>query len=496
MNKAKPDFNELFALCGKVRDNELTTTDYARLESLLLGDSNALQFYQRFMKVCSGLEQICDTATSAGDLETTIDEATKESTTRLLSTTDSVAISEYPVVRLASQADSDGSRTRVRFSAIAVVASALLAVGAWMSWRATPVDPVSLVAVVGEVQTVWGNGFTMPASQRLANGRYVLQSGATQLRFDNGVELLVQAPSMFSLDSPMQATLETGSLTLYVPESGKGFRVDTPQAMVVDRGTRIGIMTEDERGLEVHVFEGRAEAMVKDSLVRETLTAGQAATIVREESSPPTVKRIPAKESYFANSLDDLDDLPMVQGDIDLLVSPPRSVRRVASELVDAGRASLFVEVQGVTLESELRVTCTQPGRCAELEAFNDHLPAGTRIDGFLVHLAVPRKMRTGDQHLTADGTIVFPRAVLAVVTHEPGKMDSDLRSAYTDYPADRRTGLEDAIDGNSEFADRIILSEDRRTLTFHLDVHGRLAATQEDFVDQFRVLLQSETAP
>jgi hypothetical protein len=113
-------------------------------------------------------------------------------------------------------------------------------------------------------------------------------------------------------------------------------------------------------------------------------------------------------------------------------------------------------------------------------------------VDVYMVHLTVPRKLRRTDRHLVASGSIRFAQPVVGVLVHEPGKFGRQFGNPSTDYPTDKLTGLENDIDGNSQLGDRVTLSDDRLTLNFHLNVHGREAATQEDFIDQFRIFVQS----
>ncbi len=61
-----------------------------------------------------------------------------------------------------------------------------------------------------------------------------------------------------------------------------------------------------------------------------------------------------------------------------------------------------------------------------------------------------------------------------------------------TDYPRDVDVGLDDSIQGQSDWGDWVLLSDDRRTLRFRLRVHGRKAAKQTDFLDQFRILVEA----
>jgi hypothetical protein len=466
------DVNELIELCGKVRDGIVHPQEVLRLEQRLLGESESLRFYRRFMSVCSGLEQIAQTETA-------------ESFSRIPS---------WPIAIPTKVETGTIRRPAISIyltaSAIAV-AAALLVIVSWMSLNGGNSSENQLAATIQEHGAVW-NVDGAPTGSKFQVGKYVLKSGASKLQFANQAELLIQAPTVFSIDSPTQATLHSGCLTLVVPPSAKGFRVETPFGSVIDRGTRIGVLSNENDGMEVHVFEGKAQLLPARTSQAETLSAGEAASVLQKDGteSSLTITRSVANQSYFAESIEKLSLLPNVSGDINLLVAPPRSVRRIQSELVDKGRASLFLERSGLRLTSDLAVSDASQSHSVLDQ--KQVLAKNTQVDVYMVHLTVPRNQRRSDRRLVVEGVIRFAQPVLGVLVNEPGKFGHLLGNPTTDYPGDKLTGLENDVDGNVQLGDRVTLSEDRRTLTLHLEVHGREAAKQEDFIDQLRIFIQS----
>ncbi|TWU03348.1 FecR domain-containing protein [Neorhodopirellula pilleata] len=496
---------ELFVLFGKVRDETISADELAELEAKLLSDSAALKAYRRFMTLCSGLEQVARMEIDAAT-DSTLDSPDDGDDTSRFNWADDwipseidnqflVAQQARELVTTVERSDRNQdpiARERIQPYKIIVAATSIAALLLFaLASFYRPGNEEVLASIVEVHQAVWEDKQSFDDDDAMVAGSYSLVSGAVRLRYENKAELLVQAPSVFALDNAMQATLLAGSLSLYVPPTATGFRVTTPQATVVDRGTRIGIFVSEERGMEVHVFEGKAQTILKGTSKKQMLDAGEAVMVARAGNE---WKRMRATRRHFAKSITELNDMPRVAGDIELRVSPPRSVRRIDSELVDVGRAVVFAEQDSIELIEPLPVTFAEPGKPTTLESNEDELPTGVRVNTFFVHLAVPKAVRRTDQSVIAAGTLKFKRPIQAIVSAEPGKMPDAFRCPETVYPGDKRTGLEDTIEHQPDFADMLTISEDRMTLTFRLHVHGREAAEQEDFIDQFRILVESAT--
>lgn len=517
--------DELLVLCGKVRDQDITPEEFARLESLLVASYDALLFYQQFMSVTSGLEQF--SRLDAGDsmegmsvencldVDTSFDWADDSGSgddavaapleTRTGQTYDrSVGIepfavegpSELDVLKRLERSALARKRGRGRSLAMAAACSglvlvllALIPIGIrQINDVADGPDTSAPTTLTDVLQAEWSGEIVPEVGSELA-GRYSLISGAARIRYGTHAELLVQAPATFSVTQVNHVELVSGSVNAWIPPSAKGFRVDTPYGSVVDHGTRIGVVVDESAGLELHVFEGSAELIAGKADTGRLLHASEAGAVSAKGVGPV---RIDVEPAYFARSLETLAFLPRVSGDVELRVSPPRSVRTLDSDLVDLGRAAIFAEQRGTTLTNNIHVTIDAAGTPTSLESHDVRIPAGTRLDSFLVHYAVPREARRTDRVLVARGSLTFARPIIGVRTHLPGYLSKTLGHPATEYPFGVAIGLEDPTDDDSDTGDWIRLSEDRHTLEFRLRIHGREASSQEDFLDQFRILVEA----
>ena len=111
-----------------------------------------------------------------------------------------------------------------------------------------------VVAELGNsVHAKWAQ---MPDSNDLRPGTLELREGVAEITFQQGTRVLIQAPCEFDLLSTNRMKLMGGSVTAFVPEQARGFRVITPQSEIVDFGTEFGVAVASSTAYEVHVFKG------------------------------------------------------------------------------------------------------------------------------------------------------------------------------------------------------------------------------------------------
>ncbi len=123
-----------------------------------------------------------------------------------------------------------------------------------------PQEPAFVATVRASTQPLWLNdGKALSEGDRVPAEALALKAGQAELVFDSGVRLVLEGPANLRLDSSNAAFLTSGRLVAHVPESGWGFRVDTPTSRLVDRGTDFGVIAEDSGATEVHVFRGQVD---------------------------------------------------------------------------------------------------------------------------------------------------------------------------------------------------------------------------------------------
>ena len=130
----------------------------------------------------------------------------------------------------------------------------------WQAFRSSP-RTGGLVAEIADARgVVWADGCTaLKDGHAVATGRLAMKSGTLTLRFRSGPTLTTSGDASMQIDSDMHVRLDSGQATAYVPQWAKGFTIETPDAKVVDLGTRFGVVAGIQNRTDVVVFEGKVD---------------------------------------------------------------------------------------------------------------------------------------------------------------------------------------------------------------------------------------------
>ncbi|QDT07083.1 FecR protein [Rubripirellula lacrimiformis] len=156
---------------------------------------------------------------------------------------------------------------------LALVASLLIAVIGFASWRSSPPEVATVVSEPTDAShQIRDVRFTSlahakffgellpPVDSALAPRRdYVLMSGLVELSFPAGASAIVEGPAVFRVLSEDSLALDVGSCSVHAPDGAEGFHVVTPVTRVVDRGTRFNVSVAETSETEVQVIEGAAD---------------------------------------------------------------------------------------------------------------------------------------------------------------------------------------------------------------------------------------------
>ena len=144
-----------------------------------------------------------------------------------------------------------------------------------------PNEAQTFALIKDSFSATWeGGDLSTAAGSRLGDGTLRLAEGLATLKFDSGAEVTLEAPVSIRLIDSMKCELTNGTAVTYVPDSALGFRVITPEADVVDFGTRFSVTVFEESG-ETHtrVMEGMVKVEYRQSDQIIELVAGQHHTI-------------------------------------------------------------------------------------------------------------------------------------------------------------------------------------------------------------------------
>lgn len=158
--------------------------------------------------------------------------------------------------------------------------AALLTVGffLWSQHHSEPSPPGSGAKFTSLAQASFFGELTPSiASSPELNRDYSLVSGSIELSFPAGATAIVDAPAVFRVVSDDRLALDVGQCSVHAPPGAEGFRVDTPNSRVIDRGTRFLVNVSEANETEVQVVEGAADIFPEgESSEKVHLTYGSA----------------------------------------------------------------------------------------------------------------------------------------------------------------------------------------------------------------------------
>jgi hypothetical protein len=254
---------------------------------------------------------------------------------------------------------------------------------------------------------------------------------------------MVQGPAAMELVSTGLLRLALGQVSAKVPAVASGFTIDTRTARVIDRGTEFGVVVPSSDVTCVEVFRGLVDvqSVAKTGDTRSAqlmrLTAGDSAQFpgdgpdrtgaLGEDARPIWLRKMVMHEGitkFFGNA--------------DLVLRSPAPASVEDGQLASEEEGSVFLERRGVALPVDVQGGLCHRWQDGPTDYESVTVPAGTRVDSYLVHYEPLRadlhrkKFRAG---------LGFDWPVLAVLStaKQLQQTDAVLGSPTTRYPATRQ---------------------------------------------------------
>jgi hypothetical protein len=195
-----------------------------------------------------------------------------------------------------------GWRARWRWAA-----AAMLALGAAAWWTIRQDAPEAYIVRMESV--TWDASRGSPkVGDKLESRRLQLESGLVELKFDRGATVIVEGPADFEVLGAQHAYLHRGRAVTRLVKGTKGFILDSPRGRLVDQGTEFGVSVGSSGDTEVHVLEGKVEAVP---------THQQAVQLSVNQAARLTPQHV---EQFAADAVGFITDLPPTStGTLDFL---------------------------------------------------------------------------------------------------------------------------------------------------------------------------------
>ena len=247
--------DELLQLTLTYQRGEASEEETARLERLLSDNPGAIQAYLRIVD---------DTLTLREAAEA---DASQQSRPKLI---DTAALSEARSARIRpwSVMYRLGAHHSRSLAGLAAACLIIAAVGSgWLWWSGGSRAAVSPDGASGRARVVniskvhWSDGAKQYDEWSFVSpGDWLtFDAGVVDLFMSNGVELLVEGPADVQFVSTRKVLARRGKLAARVGPGASGFRIETPHAHVIDRGTSFGLSVDAHNRTSVVVYEGKVD---------------------------------------------------------------------------------------------------------------------------------------------------------------------------------------------------------------------------------------------
>lgn len=296
-------------------ENQITEKDFCRLSEFLSKTPGAVKYYCEF---------IDDYASIKTEIESEIAHVSNQGEDVLLDWDFWQSIAEYekiadPVEEIETALESSkiviskehkglslGKVNKFSLYTVIITAAALLLMIIYVQVVPKPImgEVATLVDMIG-AEWLEDKSHDIGGRFSVNNGPFFLKTGIIKIEYDEHVQVTIEGPAGFEVNSPTTIKLDYGRLYAHVFESGKGFTVDTNNSRIIDLGTEFGVQTGHDGSTELHVFKGKTTVVAFDSSRHKIISdqaAGQA-IVVSDYYSDLKIREIPLKNNIFVRDI-------------------------------------------------------------------------------------------------------------------------------------------------------------------------------------------------
>ncbi|MCG8600781.1 MAG: FecR family protein, partial [Verrucomicrobiales bacterium] len=308
-------------------------------------------------------------------------------------------------------------------------------------------------------------------NENLPAGDHELLSGSVDLDFVDGAQVSLSGPARFKLISSRHIHLETGNLVARIPDEALGFIVTSPQSEVIDLGTEFGLSVSEEGLTDVHVIDGLVEVFPrKAGTWGVKVSEGQARRFEGETAGEPAEIPLSSRASLLGDKRHRDLGVEMLRGSV--RIASGLSESDLTKQQTGPHWIDLIAEKQGIVLTDPIEITLDSPGSYREFGNLDLSLPAGTRVNSYLLHFRP-------SSYKPVHGVIRFDQPIVGVICSHPHLVATDAVFGVTSvsYPPETAPrGMEPGpyFDQHVEKhgypadfePDEVILSQDRSAIS------------------------------
>lgn len=293
-------------LVCKALEGSISESESTQLQTILVSDSDALRCYQTCIQINVGLQKIQPILSDSWAMSMCLEEmAEYEKTAEVLNVEEVCPKPVWTPVEKAPVAASPRQSSRLLYAAIASTA-ALLLMMLYVYHNPRPVRQ-EVATLTDSFNAEWGNpdsALKHGARVMTGQGAATLNRGMIKLLYDDGVEVVIEAPAEYELLTSMEIALRRGRLYASVSNAGKGFTVRTQNARIIDLGTEFGVEADDAGDTFVHVFKGKTALIAGLERKEKEIVEVTAQQARRVDALNAQIKAVDLDKTGFARSFD------------------------------------------------------------------------------------------------------------------------------------------------------------------------------------------------
>ncbi|MBI9017496.1 MAG: FecR domain-containing protein [Phycisphaerae bacterium] len=268
---------ELIQLLTQLQDGQISQEDFARLESLLSNNKEAVKFSSQYLLDNFCLENMCkDGEIVVGDnieaelnpLKELLEQQFAQEEQKQTLPLNLNHERPYSTYQRTYPSFKTGFQVIGTIACLITVAIGLAFIQKKYSTipintsRNPIVEPITgptVATLIDQNRAIWAENTLTPRENSIIAGSYNLKEGYIEIRNNHGVMILLQGPCEFQLNEENSIYLIDGNLVADVPKNAIGFTVETISGKIVDFGTEFGVSAQSDGHVEAHVYQGLIE---------------------------------------------------------------------------------------------------------------------------------------------------------------------------------------------------------------------------------------------
>ena len=335
--------------------------------------------------------------------------------------------------------------------------------------------------IISEISKTITNKTKLNAGFGLCPGHFDIPSGILKLSSSHGILLHIQGPAVFEIVDQSHIKMSSGLIGAYVPENATGFTVTTPNGKIVDRGTVFWV-NHSYQGSEVYVQQGKVD-------ITGNATQNQPVTIYASEKEQVLLQEKRLTYNHPVNDEFNIsltaNKLPATTGNVAFMHNTIHNLEPGKTE--DNHLIRVYKEGTTRKLQAPIHVDVLQTGDYATVPKWKsllnsgNMLPKGTSLQSYFVHY----DPQGNANKYNSVGSITFPGKIMGIIAlRNTLQLTHPILGTTSLHPsgiasAKNLHGIDPAI----HELDKVILSKDRKTVTFMLHAG--------EHQDQLRILVE-----